>query len=195
MSATACMQMDIWLHCWHTLQCSSNHVMTCCALQDRCFVTLQVATDLTVHQTDDILWIRRLFYRKLGQLARHRKALLSQITQSQVDTCHASEKLTGLTDWGQCLRQNGLDEYCTWLQFALCLMRGVRLPSAWSSFSAKSVTPIACLLPACLLACLLHHAVAYHRRCTIVASPCRHRTFTLHSFIITVMCAIQLCLF
>ena len=113
---------------------SSNHVMTCCARQDRCSGALQIATDLTVNQTDDILWIRRLFYRKLGQLSRHRKALLRQMTQSQVDTCHASEKLTGLTDWGQRLHQNGLDEYCTWLQFALCLMRGVNLQSAWPSY-------------------------------------------------------------
>lgn len=94
---------------------------------DRRYIALQIATDLSVNQTDDILWIRRLFYRKLGQLARHRKALLSRMTQSQVDTCHASEKLSGLTDWGECLHQNGLDEYRTWLQFALCLMRGVSL--------------------------------------------------------------------
>ncbi|KAL3149420.1 hypothetical protein ABBQ32_002214 [Trebouxia sp. C0010 RCD-2024] len=95
---------------------------------DRRYIALQIATDLSVNQTDDILWIRRLFYRKLGQLARHRKALLSRMTQSQVDTCHASEKLSGLTDWGECLHQNGLDEYRTWLQFALCLMRGVYTP-------------------------------------------------------------------
>lgn len=103
----------------------SHHIMTYCAFKDRCAGALQIATDLSVNQTDDILWIRRLFYRKLGQLARHRNALLSQLMQSQVDTCHASEKLTGLTDWGQRLHQNGMDEYCTWLQFALCLMRGV----------------------------------------------------------------------
>lgn len=111
----------------------SCHDMTCCCTVRQCCGALQIATDLTVNQTDDILWIRRLFYRKLGQLARHRKALLSQMNQSQVDTCHASEKLTGLTDWGQRLHQNGLDEYCTWLQFALCLMRGVTLWSSWSS--------------------------------------------------------------
>lgn len=100
---------------------------------DRRYIALQIATDLSVNQTNDILWIRRLFYRKLGQLARHRKALLSRMTQSQVDTCHASEKLSGLTDWGKCLHQNGLDEYRTWLQFALCLMRGVSFLSASSS--------------------------------------------------------------
>lgn len=115
--------------CWHTphlvAQHFCHHIMTYCASKDRCSGAVQIATDLSVNQTDDILWIRRLFYRKLGQLARHRKALLSQLMQSQVDTCHASEKLTGLTDWGQRLHQNGMDEYCTWLQFALCLMRGV----------------------------------------------------------------------
>ena len=90
---------------------------------------MQVAIDLSAEQTDDIIQLRCLFYRKLGQLARHRKALLSQMGQSQVDTCHASEKLSGLADWGQRLHQNGMEEYRTWLQFALCLMRGVSSPS------------------------------------------------------------------
>ena len=76
-------------------------------------------------QVDDVIMIRRLFHHKIGQLARHRRALLHQMSHSQVDLCHASEKLSGLNGWAECLKQNGSEEYRTLVEFALALLRGV----------------------------------------------------------------------
>ncbi len=86
---------------------------------------LQVPLNFSANQIDDLLWIRRLFHCKLGQLARERRAVVHQMTQSQVDLCHPSEKLSGLTDWAERLKQNGMEEYRTFHQFAVALLRGV----------------------------------------------------------------------
>ena len=93
---------------------------------------LQMAVDFTPHQAEDIILLRRLFYCQLGRLARHRKALLSQIAASEVDTYHASEKLSNLADMGMQLQENGKEEYRTWMELGICLMRGVSYSSGYT---------------------------------------------------------------
>ncbi|KAL0023850.1 hypothetical protein WJX77_011471 [Trebouxia sp. C0004] len=94
-------------------------------LPDNLYSALLVPLKFSANQIDDLLWIRRLFHCKLGQLARERRAVVHQMTQSQMDLVHPSEKLSGLTDWAERLKQNGMEEYRTFLQFAVALLQGV----------------------------------------------------------------------
>ena len=79
----------------------------------------------TDSQVQDILHLRQLFYHKLGQLARERKALLSSMSHCQVEMSHVSDKFAAMTTWSDQLRENGLEEYRAYLQNACIFYRGV----------------------------------------------------------------------
>ena len=79
----------------------------------------------TDSQTQDWLHLRELFYFKIGQLARERKALLINMTQYQMDMGHVSDKLTQMTKWSDHLRENGAEEYRSYCMFATAFLRGV----------------------------------------------------------------------
>ena len=81
----------------------------------------------TEAQMQDMMYIRHLFYYKIGQLARERKALLENMHQAQVSLCHASDKLSQMTRWSDQLRENGAEEYRCHMQFIIAVFRGVRL--------------------------------------------------------------------
>ena len=59
---------------------------------------------------------RKLFYHKLGQLARERKALLTFMSQCRVDMSHVSDKFAAMTKWSDQLREKALEEYRDYLQ-------------------------------------------------------------------------------
>ena len=79
----------------------------------------------TDRQMQDIMHIRKLFYHKLGQLARERKALLMFMSHSKVDMSHVSDKFAAMTKWSDQLRENGLEEYRVYLQNGSIFYRGV----------------------------------------------------------------------
>ncbi len=79
----------------------------------------------TDSQTQDWLHLRQLFYFKIGQLARERKALLINMTQCETDMDHDSDKLTQMTQWSDLLRENSAEEYRSYAMFGTAFLRGV----------------------------------------------------------------------
>ena len=87
----------------------------------------QVTVDLTEAQIQDLLYLRRLFCGKIGQLSRSRKELMSKLPSDSIGICHASDKLEEVTNLAEQLRANGSEEYRTYMQFASSFYRGVSL--------------------------------------------------------------------
>ncbi len=79
----------------------------------------------TDSQLQDLLYLRQLFCHKLGQLARERNRLLSKMTGCKMDMSHASDKLAEMTKWSDHLRENGAEEYRTYMQLSTVYYRGV----------------------------------------------------------------------
>ena len=86
---------------------------------------MQESMQYTERQVQDIMYLRRLFYHKLGQLARERQALLHNMMHNRMDMGHVSDKLTETDRWSIELRENGAEEYRAYLQFLSVYMRGV----------------------------------------------------------------------
>ncbi len=91
-------------------------------------LSFQVTVDLTEAQIQDLLYLRRLFCGKIGQLSRSRKELMSKLPSDSIGICHASDKLEEVTNLAEQLRANGSEEYRTYMQFASSFYRGVSLP-------------------------------------------------------------------
>ena len=89
--------------------------------------TFQVTVDLTEAQIQDLLYLRRLFCGKIGQLSRSRKELMGKLPSDSIGICHASDKLEEVTNLAEQLRANGSEEYRTYMQFASSFYRGVSL--------------------------------------------------------------------
>ena len=87
----------------------------------------------TEAQMQDMMYIRHLFYYKVGQLARERNALLDKMHQAKVSLCHAADKLTHVTNWSDQLRENGAEEYRVHMQFVTAVFRGVMLSASCHS--------------------------------------------------------------
>lgn len=87
--------------------------------------SLQGTIELTEAQVQDLLYLRRLFCGKIGQLGRSRKDLISKLPSENIGICHASDKLEEVTNLAEQLRTNGSEEYRTYMQFASSFYRGV----------------------------------------------------------------------
>ncbi|KAL0023825.1 hypothetical protein WJX77_009006 [Trebouxia sp. C0004] len=94
-------------------------------LPDSFYEDLLVTVDLTEAQIQDLLYLRRLFCGKIGQLSRARKELMSELPSDSIGNCHASDKLEEVTNLAEQLRANGSEEYRTYMQFASSFYRGV----------------------------------------------------------------------
>ena len=84
----------------------------------------------TQDQTKDLMHLRQLFYSKVGQLCRERKALLCQMADEQdvganIGLDDVSVRLSEVSDLAEQLRANGADEYRTYMQFSSAFSRGV----------------------------------------------------------------------
>lgn len=88
---------------------------------------MQKQVDHTPAQIADLLYSRQLYYRKLGQLARDRQALISKMSSGETDMSHVSDKLSGWTEMSEQLRSIGREEYQTYLQACACFYHGVSL--------------------------------------------------------------------
>ncbi len=81
-------------------------------------------------QVKDLLHLRKLFYSKVGQLCRDRKALLRHMADEQdvganIGLDDVSVRLSEVSDLAEQLRANGADEYRTYMQFSSAFSRGV----------------------------------------------------------------------
>ncbi len=77
--------------------------------------------------------LRLLFYSRIGQLCRERKALLRHMADEQdvganIGLDDVSVRLSEVSDLAEQLRANGADEYRTYMQFSSAFSRGVSLP-------------------------------------------------------------------
>lgn len=88
---------------------------------------MQATLDYTGAQIADILYSRRLYYRKLGQLNRDHKAILQKMDHDYTPTKHVSDKFSNMTSWSEQLRSIVREEYCVYLQLCACYYRGVSL--------------------------------------------------------------------
>ena len=98
---------------------------------------LQATIAYSAQQIRDLMHLRRLFYSKVGQLCRERKALLSHMANEQdvganIGLDDVSVRLSEVSDFAEQLRANGGDEYKTYMQFSSAFSRGVRCqPPCW----------------------------------------------------------------
>ncbi len=82
--------------------------------------------DLSESQQQDMMYLRRLLFRKVGQLYRERKVLLAKTLTEHDGLCHSSDKLAEMTDTAEQLRNSGAEELKTYMQFSSAFYRGVR---------------------------------------------------------------------
>lgn len=88
---------------------------------------LQAALQLTQAQQRDVLYLRRLFYSKLGALARDRQDLLRQIPTGAAETAASTSSQLGQTaEMAQALQANSAAELRAYMQFLSAFGRGVR---------------------------------------------------------------------
>ena len=75
-----------------------------------------------------MMYLRRLFFGKMGQLARERKNMIAKLPTDPMSMrlCHASDKLTEMERLAEQLRANGAEEYRTYVQLSSAFYRGVR---------------------------------------------------------------------
>ena len=86
-------------------------------------------------QIRDLIHLRQLFYSKVGQLCRERKALLRRMADEQdvganIGLDDVSVRLSEVSDLAEQLRANGADEYKTYMQFSSAFSRGVCISAA-----------------------------------------------------------------
>ncbi len=94
---------------------------------------LQTVVSYTPEQVKDLMHLRLLFYSRIGQLCRERKALLRHMADEQdvganIGLDDVSVRLSEVSDLAEQLRANGADEYRTYMQFSSAFSRGVSLP-------------------------------------------------------------------
>ena len=85
--------------------------------------------------------LRRLFYGKIGQLCRERRALLKQMGSDQelgvgIGLDDVSVRLSEVSDLAQRLQANGADEYRTYMQFTSAFLRGVSSANDFTALHA-----------------------------------------------------------
>ena len=95
-------------------------------------LSIQAVVAYTSDQIRDLLHLRQLFYSKVGQLCRERKALLRRMADEQdvganIGLDDVSVRLSEVSDLAEQLRANGADEYKTYMQFSSAFSRGVSL--------------------------------------------------------------------
>ncbi len=117
-----------------------------------------MALELTERQQEDMMYLRRLLFSKLGQIYRDRKVVLNGMPTEGDGICCSSDKLGDMTDSAEELRNSGAEELTTYMQFSSAFYRGVGL------LEFERLLSIVCLLvPAManliLLSQLLQHAL------------------------------------
>lgn len=86
----------------------------------------QASLYLTEGQHTDVLQLRRLFYAKLGALARERRALWAKAPAGAIESAlHASSRLDEVVQIATELQDNSTQELRTHLQFDSAFYRGV----------------------------------------------------------------------
>ena len=134
------------------------------------FVGVQVAMKLTEAQEQDLLHLRRLFYGKLGQLARERAALLQQMPSpaqpNEAVSFHrgfrnVADQLAQTKEVSDQLCANHAAESSVYQIHGFCMFRCVSLPLTAPVFA--SYPGMAGLVD--LLCCCL--GFSYDTRCSI----------------------------
>lgn len=99
----------------------SVHFLICCDS----FHDMQMALELTESQQQDMMYLRRLLFSKLGQVYRDRKVVLSSMPTDSDGICCSSDRLGDMTDTAEQLRNSGAEELNTYMQFTSAFYRGV----------------------------------------------------------------------
>ncbi|KAL0055380.1 hypothetical protein WJX82_011516 [Trebouxia sp. C0006] len=111
----------------------ATSLMVCMALRNpwavRAFNAATVVS-YTSEQVKDLMHLRLLFYSRIGQLCRERKALLRHMADEQdvganIGLDDVSVRLSEVSDLAEQLRANGADEYRTYMQFSSAFSRGL----------------------------------------------------------------------
>jgi len=134
-------------------------------MDECCAATFCVVMQATMQHSDpqiqDLFYLRQLFYGKLGQLARERTSLLSNMTCYKIDDSHISDKVAQLTQWSEQLRENAAEEHQSYKQFSSAFYRGVRLsfPCKPCMLLLPSSKPVMQQVTLCMLLCTMHEHV------------------------------------
>ena len=103
---------------------------------------MQAVVAYTPEQVTDLMRLRQLFYSKVGQLCRERKALLRHMADEQdvganIGLDDVSVRLSEVSDLAEQLRANGANEYKTYMQFSSAFSRGVCHTPVVASMTGK----------------------------------------------------------
>ena len=89
-------------------------------------IVLQASLQLTEEQQKDLMRVRRLFYARVGSLARKRAQLLQQLPSgTALSAQEASRRLADINSISQQLRENGAAELRSHIQLGSAWRRGV----------------------------------------------------------------------
>ena len=81
----------------------------------------------TASQKEDLLFLRRAFFGKLVQLARQRRDILQRMSSSELTSLRDGERRALLPKLSSQLKQNGLEDYRTHIQYTEIMFDGVCL--------------------------------------------------------------------
>ena len=102
-------------------------------------VPFQAALQLTAHQKDDLMHLRRVYHAKVAQLDRQRRDILEQMSNAELDLKRQDIRNKQLDELMCALRQNSMEVYRTHLQYVAVIYDGVSclymlsVPSVWSA--------------------------------------------------------------
>lgn len=91
-----------------------------------CILHVQAVLQYTSSQKADLLFLRRLFFGKVGQLARQRKDILQRMSNIEAEQMRDGERHEKLNELSAELRENGREDYRTHVQFTAVMHEGVR---------------------------------------------------------------------
>lgn len=113
------------------LSCSSYRFWPCDPQQSSIGLALQAVIDLTKHQVEDLLYLRRMCLIRRGQLARERKARFMQLPVE----CFSDKQMPLPTDGvitlqgiGAFIRANSSLDYHVWSETCCTCLRGLTSP-------------------------------------------------------------------
>ena len=133
---------------------------------------LQPRLSYTESQVRDLLYLRRLYYGKLGQLYRQRKELRSQVPlacTAEAENICATDNYTVLSDLAEKLRVNAAEEYSVFVQSFCAIFRGVSFQNGLCCPCLSGWAVLCCAVLCCAaLFCVKFRGVSFQLCCTML---------------------------
>lgn len=107
---------------------------------------LQAVLQHTANQKADLLFLRRCFFGKMGQLAHQRKDILLRMANIDAEQLRDGQRHEKLGELSTQLRENGREDYRCHIQLTAIMYEGVSLLLLCCRFLESAVAQFMCVL-------------------------------------------------